>query len=61
MEIAFRHNGVLYNQCYAWMPKQMSSGAWVWLTVYYTIEVKGQGWVSMSPWEFMIASTKAAE
>ena len=53
MEISFRHKGKLYNQNFAWIPTQVTSGAWVWLSVYYAREVKGQGWVSMTPFEFL--------
>lgn len=52
--ITFRHNGLLYNQSYALIPTQMTSGTWVWLTFYYSREVRGQGWVSMSPFEFLL-------
>ena len=55
MEIAFRRNGRLYNQRYAWFPTQMTSGAWVWLTVYYTRENRS-GWLAMNPIEFLIDS-----
>jgi hypothetical protein len=58
MEISFRHNGQLYNQCFAWFPRQVTSGAWVWMSVYYTTEVKGQGWASFTPFEFMLLSAE---
>ena len=58
MTITFRRNGVLYNQDYAWIPTQMTSGTWVWLTPYYSREAKGRGWVSMSPFEFLLDSTQ---
>jgi hypothetical protein len=56
--ISFRHNGYLYNQSYALIPTQMTSGTWVWLCPYYSREVRGQGWISMSPFEFLLDSTK---
>jgi len=55
MEISFKRNGKLYNQKYAWFPIQMTSGAWVWLSVYYTRETRN-GWMSMAPFEFLIDS-----
>lgn len=58
MTITFRHNGNLYNQSYAWIPTQMTSGTWVWLTTYYCRDVKGKGWISLSPFEFLLDSTK---
>lgn len=58
MTITFRHNGFIYNQSYAWIPTQMTSGAWVWFTPYYSREVKGRGWVSLSPFEFLLDSTQ---
>jgi hypothetical protein len=54
MEISFRHNGKLYNRGYAWFPMQVTSGAWCWLTFYYSRDVKGQGWVTMTPFEFVL-------
>ena len=57
MEISFRRNGLLYNQCYAWFPTQLTSGLWVWLTVYYTRETKENGWITMNAIEFLIDST----
>ena len=54
----FRYNGILYNQTYAWLPTQVSSGSWVWLSPYYSREVKGRGWVSLTPFEFFLDSTK---
>ncbi len=54
MNISFRRNGKLYNQYYAWIPTQVSSGAWTWLTTYYAREVRAQGWVTMTPFEFML-------
>lgn len=57
MEISFRRNGKLYNQRYALFPTQMTSGLWVWLTVYYTREAKGSGWITMNPVEFLIDSS----
>jgi hypothetical protein len=56
--ITFRHNGILYNQSYAWVPTQVTSGSWIWFAPYYSREVKGQGWVSMTPFEFWLDSTK---
>lgn len=53
MEITFRHKGKLYNQYFAWVPTKVTSGAWVWMTVYYAREIKGMGWVSMTPFEFL--------
>ena len=61
MEISFRRNGVLYNQCFAWMPKQVTSGAWVWMSVYYTTEVKREGWVSFTPFEFLLLTSQGEE
>lgn len=58
MEIAFRYNGKLYNRYYAWLPTQVTSGVWTWLTMYYARDIKGQGWVTMTPFEFMLDSTK---
>ena len=58
MEIAFRHKGRLYNQHYAWIPTQVSSGLWTWLTPYYSREVKGRGWVSFTPFEFVLDSSE---
>ena len=55
MEISFKRNGRLYNQCYAWLPTQMTSGLWTWFTVYYTREVV-DGWIVMNPVEFLIDS-----
>ena len=57
MEISFRRNGKLYNQCYAWFPTQTTSGLWVWLTVYYTREARGRGWLVLNPFEFLIDSS----
>ena len=55
METSFRsNNGILYNQYYAWIPTQVTSGAWVWLTMYYARDKKGQGWVTMTPFEFIL-------
>ena len=56
--ISFRQNGMIYNQGYAWLPTQMTSGAWVWLTPYYSRESKHQGWITLSPFEFLLDSTK---
>jgi hypothetical protein len=53
MEISFRYNGKLYNRNYAWVPVQVTSGAWVWLSGYYSREVRGKGWITMTPFEFM--------
>ena len=58
MELNFRHNGRWYNQHYAWIPTAVSSGSWVWLSVYYARETKQQGWVTMTPFEFLLDSTK---
>ena len=58
MTTSFRYNGILYNQSYALIPTQMTSGTWVWLTPYYSREVKGCGWVSLSPFEFLLDSTQ---
>jgi hypothetical protein len=54
MENNFRYNGQLYNRYYAWFPTQVSSGAWTWLTTYYAREVRGQGWITMTLFEFML-------
>lgn len=56
MEISFKRNGRLYNQHYAWLPTQMTSGVWLWFSVYYTRET-GHGWISMNPFEFLIDSS----
>ena len=53
--ITFRQNGYIYNQGYAWFPTQMTSGAWLWFSVYYTRETS-VGWISMNPFEFLIDS-----
>ena len=58
METSFRSNGRLYNQYYAWYPTCMTSGTWVWLSVYYARETKQRGWVTMTPFEFLLDSTK---
>ena len=57
MEIAFKRNGRLYNQHYAWLPTQMTSGSWVWFGLYYTRET-GHGWVSLNQFEFFMDSTR---
>jgi hypothetical protein len=56
MEISFRCNGKLYNQKYAWVPTKMTSGAWVWFSLYYTRETKRDGWISLNPFEYLIDS-----
>jgi len=59
MEIAFKRNGQLYNQHYAWVPTRMTSGIWVWLSLYYSRELRnGTGWIVMSPFEFMLDVNK---
>ena len=54
MEISFKRNGKLYNQRYAWFPAQSTSGVWVWLATYYTRETARQGWVILTPFEFLL-------
>ena len=56
--ISFRQNGMLYNQGYAWLPTQMTSGTWVWLTPYYSRESKNHGWINLSPFEFLLESSR---
>jgi hypothetical protein len=59
--ITFRCNGYIYNQGYAWIPTQMTSGAWVWLTPYYSRETKRDGWISMAPFEFILDCSRGDE
>ena len=58
MTITFRRNGFIYNQDFAWVPTQVTSGAWTWLTPYFSREIRGRGWVSMTPFEFLLDSTQ---
>jgi len=56
MEIAFKRNGRLYNQSYAWVPTRTTSGTWLWLTLYYTRESRAN-WLVLTPLEFLIDSS----
>ena len=56
MVVSFRCDGQLYNQHYAWIPCKMTSGSWVWLTAYYARETKREGWVTLTPLEFLFDS-----
>ena len=58
MKLNFRCNGRLYNQHYAWIPTQVTSGAWVWFSVYYAYETKRHGWITLSPFEFLLDSSR---
>jgi hypothetical protein len=55
MEIAFKRNGKLYNQHYAFLPTQTTSGQWIWFSLYYTRET-GHSWITLTPYEFLIDS-----
>lgn len=54
MENGFKYKGKLYRQDYAWIPMQVTSGAWVWLTFYYARETHKSGWITMTPFEFLL-------
>lgn len=53
IENSFRYNGKLYNRFYAWVPTRVTSGAWVWLTLYYSREQRNGIWLTMTPFEFL--------